>query len=131
MLDPSWAEILKRIQRIMPYLWPSKNRYLQLLAVGFFLVFLPGPFTHISQSLCIIILLLGRVVNLAIPLALGELIRVFDGHSQRSPWPLLFGYVAFRCLQGSGGLAALRDVSFCFAYVLQLIDISLSHFGLL
>jgi len=50
-----------------------------------FFAHLPGPFTHISQSLCIIILLLGRVVNLAIPLALGELIRIFDGHSQRSP----------------------------------------------
>lgn len=32
-LDPSWREIWQRLQRIAPYLWPSKSRGLQLLAV--------------------------------------------------------------------------------------------------
>lgn len=85
------------------------------------------------QSLCIIILLFGRVINLAIPLTLGELIRVFDGRSELSPWPLLFGYVALRFLQGSGGLAAIRDVinPLLPIYISQLADILSSRFGLL
>lgn len=32
-LDPSWRELLQRFIRIVPYLWPSKSRSLQLLAV--------------------------------------------------------------------------------------------------
>lgn len=58
-----------------------------------------------------IILLIGRVVNLALPLTLGELVKILEGRSDRSPWPFLFGYVGLRFLQGSGGLAAIRDVS--------------------
>lgn len=53
------------------------------------------------------------------PLALGELIRVLDQGSDRSPWPLLFGYVGLRFLQGSGGLAAIRDVSLCLPFYLM------------
>lgn len=108
VLDPSWAEIWRRIRRLSPYLWPSKSSHLQLLA-----------------SLCIIILLFGRVINLAIPLTLGELIRVFDGRSELSPWPLLFGYVALRFLQGSGGLAAIRDS--LWAPVMQYSDREMSQ----
>jgi hypothetical protein len=32
-LDPSWGEIMRRLYRISPYLWPSKSRALQLVAV--------------------------------------------------------------------------------------------------
>ncbi len=46
------------------------------------------------------------------PFALGELVSILeDRSSDRSPWPILFLYVALRFLQGSGGLAAIRDVS--------------------
>lgn len=55
------------------------------------------------------------------PLALGELIRVLDGASGRSPWPFLFAYVGFRFLQGSGGLAAIRDVSYYGHYLSDLV----------
>jgi hypothetical protein len=44
------------------------------------------------------------------PFALGEIVRIFEGGSDRSIWPVLFLYVTLRFLQGSGGLAALRDV---------------------
>ncbi|KAJ7039240.1 mitochondrial half-size ABC transporter [Mycena alexandri] len=91
-LDPSWGEIWRRISRIVPYLWPSKSRPLQLLVL-----------------LCIILILLGRVVNAGIPFALGEIIRIFETGSDRSIWPILLLYVMLRFLQGSGGLAALRD----------------------
>lgn len=63
------------------------------------------------QALCIIILLFGRVINLALPFTLGQLVRIFEGRSEHSPWPFLFGYVGLRFLQGSGGLPAIRDVN--------------------
>ena len=56
-------------------------------------------------------------MNLALPLTLGKLISILEGRSPESPWPYLFGYVALRFLQGSGGLAAIRDVrSFALAF---------------
>ena len=58
-----------------------------------------------------LILLLGRIVNLAMPLTLSKLVSILEGKSSQSPWPFLFGYVILRFLQGSGGLSALRDVS--------------------
>ncbi|KAG6920115.1 hypothetical protein DXG01_010183 [Tephrocybe rancida] len=105
-LDPSWSEIWRRIRRLSPYLWPTKDSYLQLLA-----------------SFCVFILLLGRLVNFAMPLALGELVRVLQARG--SPWPLLFAYVALRFLQGSGGLAAVRDS--LWAPVMQYSDREMSQ----
>lgn len=32
-LDPSWGELWTRLRRITPYLWPSKSRGLQVIAV--------------------------------------------------------------------------------------------------
>jgi hypothetical protein len=33
-LDPTWSETVQRMKRITPYLWPSKSKALQLLAVS-------------------------------------------------------------------------------------------------
>ncbi|PFH52007.1 hypothetical protein AMATHDRAFT_57687 [Amanita thiersii Skay4041] len=107
-LDPSWSEVWRRIKRLIPYLWPRKSSFLQFLAI-----------------LCIIILLLGRAINLAMPLAVGELIRVFEGKKDSSPWPYLFGYVGLRYLQGSGGLSAIRDC--LWAPVMQYSDREMSQ----
>ena len=65
-----------------------------------------------------ILLLIGRFVNVALPLTLGELLNIFETQYSgtpsspmpRSPWPYLLAYVALRFLQSSGGLGALRDV---------------------
>jgi hypothetical protein len=92
--DPSWGELLSRLGRITPYLWPSKSRPLQLLAV-----------------LCIVLVVVGRFVNFLVPLAFAQIVRIFEEGSKVSPWPFLFAYVGLRFLQSSGGLAALRDVS--------------------
>ncbi|KAF7321485.1 ABC transporter protein [Mycena kentingensis (nom. inval.)] len=91
-LDPSWSEIWQRFLRLTPYLWPSKSRPLQLLML-----------------LCAVLILVGRFVNALLPFTLGEIVRIFDGTSTRSVWPVLLFYVLLRFLQGSGGLAALRD----------------------
>ncbi|KAG5646274.1 hypothetical protein DXG03_003870 [Asterophora parasitica] len=107
-LDPSWTEILRRIKRLTPYLWPTKDSYLQLLA-----------------SLCIVILLLGRVINFAMPLTLGQVVRLLQNPTEQSPWPFLFAYVGLRFLQGSGGLAAIRDS--LWAPVMQYSDREMSQ----
>ncbi|KAF9484487.1 hypothetical protein BDN70DRAFT_989577 [Pholiota conissans] len=90
--EPSWGELWKRLRRLSPYLWPKNDRWLQLLA-----------------ALCLFILLLGRVVNLAMPLTLGRLVQILEGQREGTLWPYLFGYTALRFLQGSGGLSALQD----------------------
>lgn len=58
------------------------------------------------------ILLLGRAVNLVMPLTLGRLVSILEGRIDQSPWLFLFGYVGLRFLQGSGGLSAIRDVCY-------------------
>ncbi|CAA7259242.1 unnamed protein product [Cyclocybe aegerita] len=106
--EPSWSEILRRIRRLVPYLWPKNIRYLQFLAF-----------------VCIIILLIGRVVNIAMPITLGALVKILEGGSEDSPWPFLFGYVGLRFLQGSGGLSAVRDA--LWAPVMQYSDREMSQ----
>ena len=32
--EPTWSEALTRIRRLMPYLWPKSNNFLQFLAVS-------------------------------------------------------------------------------------------------
>ncbi|KAJ7209547.1 mitochondrial half-size ABC transporter [Mycena pura] len=109
-LDPSWSEIWRRMSRILPYLWPSKSRFLQLLVV-----------------FCIILILLGRVVNASIPFTLGEIVSIFEGGSSRSIWPVLLFYVLLRFLQGGGGLAALRDVSYKAVLRFEMSQLAFDH----
>jgi hypothetical protein len=59
----------------------------------------------------VFILILGRFVNVAVPFIIAKLIFVFEEGVTSPPWLYLFGYVGLRFLQGSGGLAALVDVS--------------------
>ena len=64
-----------------------------------------------SQLLCVLVLILGRFVNVAVPFIFAYLVSVFEEGVTSPPWLYLFGYVGLRFLQGSGGLAALSDVS--------------------
>ncbi|KAI0266983.1 hypothetical protein BC834DRAFT_871984 [Gloeopeniophorella convolvens] len=105
-LDPSWGEILRRLRRVTPYLWPKKSRALQGVAL-----------------LCGALLVVGRAINLAVPFLFAELVAVFEKDNGSSPWPYLFGYVALRFLQSSGGLSALRDYSDRGAYLRGLCSV--------
>jgi hypothetical protein len=51
------------------------------------------------------------VVNVFLPLTLGELIHTFETKDGKSFWPYLTWYIVLRFLQSSGGIEALRDVS--------------------
>ncbi|KAG6832499.1 hypothetical protein H0H87_001424 [Tephrocybe sp. NHM501043] len=59
------------------------------------------------------------------PLALGQVVRLLDKPTGQSPWPFLFAYVGLRFLQGSGGLAAVRDS--LWAPVMQYSDREMSQ----
>jgi ABC-type transport system involved in Fe-S cluster assembly fused permease/ATPase subunit len=69
--------------------------------------------------------MIGRVINLFIPLTLAKLVRVLEAPDGTSPWPYLFFYVAMRFLQGSGGLPAVRDT--LWAPVMQYSDREMSQ----
>jgi hypothetical protein len=62
----------------------------------------------------------GRFLNAVVPFTLGEVVRVFEEHSSRSPWPYLFAYVGLRFLQSGGGLSALNDVMSFHLYLTKL-----------
>lgn len=92
----TWGEIGTRLRRLLPYLWPSKSFGLQFLAV-----------------ICLLIVAVGRAVNAALPWKLSEVITVLgEDDASTKVWNPLLWYVGLKFLQGSGGLAALRDVSF-------------------
>jgi len=59
----------------------------------------------------VLVLILGRFVNVAVPFLLANLIFVLEEGITSPPWLSLFAYVGLRFLQGSGGLSALIDVS--------------------
>jgi hypothetical protein len=59
----------------------------------------------------VLILILGRFLNVAVPFILANLIFVLEEGVTSPPWLYLFGYASLHFLQGSGGLGALLDVS--------------------
>ena len=71
--------------------------------------------------LCILLVVLGRVVMFLTPYTLAKVVEIFEKGTEASPWPYLLAYVALRFLQGTGGIAALRDVrSFSSSFALKL-----------
>ncbi|KAL5484932.1 HMT1 [Sanghuangporus weigelae] len=113
--EPTWGEVWRRIKKLTPYLWPKNNVWLQFLAF-----------------LCILVLLVGRLINIALPLTLGKLIDVlekqFGSGAKGSFWPYLLAYVGLRFLQGGGGfggLNALRES--LWAPVMQYSDREMSQ----
>jgi hypothetical protein len=58
----------------------------------------------------VLVLIVGRLVNVAVPFLFADLVYVFEQGVSSPPWLFLFGYVGLRFFQSSGGLPALRDV---------------------
>ncbi|OAX32373.1 P-loop containing nucleoside triphosphate hydrolase protein [Rhizopogon vinicolor AM-OR11-026] len=98
-LEPSWRELFTRVTHLTLHLWPSQSPKLQSISL-----------------LCLLILILGRIVNALAPLTLGALITTFDNAGVvtfpsfgSNHLPYLITYVFLHFLSSSGGLAALRD----------------------
>ncbi|KAJ7647506.1 hypothetical protein FB45DRAFT_1100989 [Roridomyces roridus] len=77
------------------------------------------------SAICILIVIVGRVVNAYMPFVLGKVVLILEGESNQSVWFALLLYVLLRFLQGSGGLAALRDC--LWAPVMQFSDREMSQ----
>ncbi|RMZ68559.1 Heavy metal tolerance [Pyrenophora seminiperda CCB06] len=83
----SWWEYIKGYHVFFPYLWPSKDRKLQLVVVA-----------------CFILVLAQRVVNVLVPDLTGEIVNRLKDPKKGNPWTAIMVYIAFRFLQGSNGL---------------------------
>lgn len=86
----SVGSLVSRIRVLGPYLWPSNSPRLQCLAV-----------------LCIGLLLLGRFVNLLVPIALGRVVESLSAKSD--PWMPIIIFATLKIFQGSGGLLAVAQ----------------------
>lgn len=92
----SWWEYIRAYGMFIPYIWPYKNRRLQLFFV-----------------LSIMIVILQRGIQVLVPIQAGEITDVLAGEKGpvRMPWKPIILYVTFRIFQGSNGLlGAARQI---------------------
>ncbi|KAF2006362.1 vacuolar ABC heavy metal transporter-like protein [Amniculicola lignicola CBS 123094] len=95
----SWWEYLKGYRVFFPYLWPSKDRRLQIIVL-----------------LCFLIVVLQRVVNLLVPDQLGKIVKILSTERKNAgrdeddkvhlgnPWMAILVFILFRFVQGNQGL---------------------------
>lgn len=85
----SWWEYLKGYAMFFPYLWPSKDRKLQIIVV-----------------ICLAIVVAQRVINVLVPYQVGVITDILSGEEGevRMPWISICLYILYRVLQGSNGL---------------------------
>lgn len=92
----SWVEYLRGYAVFFPYLWPSKDRRLQLVVL-----------------LCIIIVSLQRAINVLVVIEVGTITNYLSGvyGPITLPWGHILLYLGARMLQGPNGfLGAARSV---------------------
>lgn len=97
----TWWEYLRSYSLFFPYLWPSKSLRLKLIVCA-----------------CFILVILQRLVNIAVPLALRSVTnQLIDGSKkdpkepQVTPWMSISILIALKYLQGtSGALGAIRSI---------------------
>lgn len=91
----SWWEYLKGYRVFFPYLWPSKDRRLQILVV-----------------ICFVIVLLQRLINLMVPNQIGFIVLTLgDPAKYGNPSKAIIFYIFLRFIQGNNGLlGAFRSV---------------------
>jgi hypothetical protein len=85
----SWWEYIKGYSIFFPYLWPSKDRRLQLMVL-----------------VCIGIVALQRVINVLVPYQVAIIVddlSAEDGPT-KTPWGPICLYIVYRLLQGNNGL---------------------------
>lgn len=91
----TWKTAYKRTKALAPFLWPKKNFILQLQVVC-----------------CIILLFLGRVLNLVVPIYSKLIVDSMTAVPLLFRWDLVLLYVGFKFLQGggTGGMGLLNNV---------------------
>lgn len=94
--DRNWWEYLKGYAVFFPYLWPAKDRRLQLTVI-----------------VCFLLVLAQRGINVLVPIQSGVITDILSGEKgpARMPWGPICLYILYRFLQGSNGiLGAARSV---------------------
>lgn len=85
----SWREFVSGYTLLFPYIWPSKSRRLQIVAI-----------------ICFVLLILQRVVNVLVPYQVGIITNAMSVHEVQIqvPWFEICMYIVYRWLQGNKGL---------------------------
>jgi ATP-binding cassette, subfamily B, vacuolar membrane transporter HMT1/ACLQ len=85
----NWWEYIKGYHVFFPYLWPSRDRRLQLIVV-----------------ICFLIVIAQRIVNLLVPDQIGKIVDDLAGENgpKANPWIAIMIYIIFRFVQGNNGL---------------------------
>ena len=92
----SWWEFVRAYTLFVPYVWPSKSRYLQCMMIA-----------------CLSLVAVMRVVNVLVPMQTGKVIDLLsgeDGPLTSVPWWPIALIIILKAFQGSGGmLTCLRE----------------------
>ena len=89
-----WFQYIRGYGVLLPYLWPSKSRKLQMIAL-----------------FCFALTAAQRVLQIAVPILAGLIVNRLTEVPVRPPWPEIILYMFLRWLQGSqGGLSVLRSI---------------------
>lgn len=85
----SWWEYIKGYSMFFPYLWPSKDRRLQIVVV-----------------ICFVIMVIQRVIQVLVPMQAGAITDDLSGINGKEgmPWKAICLYIVYRLLQGNNGL---------------------------
>ncbi|KAH9828048.1 Heavy metal tolerance protein [Teratosphaeria destructans] len=92
----SWWEYIRAYKLFLPYIWPFKDRKLQ-----------------VNFVVCIAIVVLQRGVQILVPVQTGHITNILAGEDGPiyMPWGAIGLYVFYRILQGSNGLlGAARQI---------------------
>lgn len=82
-----YHDFWNKLRKVMPYIWPKDDRYLQQLVV-----------------LCFLLMCLGLLVNVYTPLQIGKIVDQFNKNPSVFAWGAVLTYVGFKFLQGGSGL---------------------------
>lgn len=87
----SWWEYIRGYHIFFPYLWPAKSLRLKLLVL-----------------VCFILVILQRIVNVMVPIALGWLVSAMSERAGKGgshmPWKHLFLFLGLKLMQGQSGI---------------------------
>ncbi|KAG9552746.1 hypothetical protein KCU97_g19394, partial [Aureobasidium melanogenum] len=91
----SWWEYIRGYSLFFPYLWPSKDRRLQIAVV-----------------VCFAIMLVQRGIQFLVPVQAGRITdELADENRTGMPWKAICLYIFYRLLQGNNGLlGATRSI---------------------
>ena len=91
-----WWEYIRAYAVFLPYIWPYKDRKLQ-----------------VNFVICFFIVFLQRIIQVAVPYQAGVITNILAGEKGESytPWGAISLYIGFRLFQGSNGLlGAARQI---------------------